>query len=98
MKAFKVPLPALDEQRQFVMDMSDSAAETVLAVERTTREIELLQEFRTRLVADVVTGQVDVRAVAATLPDAVEGGPGTIDGDSPELDEEQGDAAEDGDV
>lgn len=98
LKAFKVPLPALDEQRQFVMDMSDSAAETVLAVERTTREIELLQEFRTRLVADVVTGQVDVRAVAATLPDAVEGGPGTIDGDSPELDEEQGDAAEDGDV
>lgn len=29
----------------------------------------LLQEFRTRLIADVVTGHVDVRAVAETLPD-----------------------------
>lgn len=28
----------------------------------------MLQEFRARLVADVVTGQVDVRAIAASLP------------------------------
>ena len=72
LKAFKVPLPTLDEQRQLVMDVSESAAETVLAVEKTSREIALLQEFRTRLVADVVTGQVDVRAIAATLPDVPE--------------------------
>ena len=72
LKAFKVPLPTLDEQRRLVMDVSESAAETVLAVEKTRREIALLQEFRTRLVADVVTGQLDVRAIAATLRDVPE--------------------------
>ena len=31
------------------------------AMARAQREIELLSEYRTRLIADVVTGQVDVR-------------------------------------
>lgn len=35
-------------------------------------EIALIQEFRTCLIADVVTGQLDVRAVAANLPDFAE--------------------------
>ena len=34
-------------------------------------EISLLREYRTRLVADVVTGKLDVRAAAAELPDTV---------------------------
>ena len=33
------------------------------------RQIELLQEYRTRLIADVVTGKLDVREAAAQLPD-----------------------------
>ena len=33
------------------------------------REIELLREYRTRLIADVVTGKLDVREAAAKLPD-----------------------------
>ena len=33
------------------------------------REIALLREYRTRLIADVVTGKLDVRAAAAKLPD-----------------------------
>jgi hypothetical protein len=33
------------------------------------REIELLREYRERLIADVVTGKVDVRQVAAQLPE-----------------------------
>jgi type I restriction enzyme S subunit len=45
---------------------------------KAEREIMLLQEFRTRLVADVVTGQVDVRAIAATLPDAPESFDNTV--------------------
>ena len=36
---------------------------------RATREVELLREFRTRLTSDVVTGQVDVREIAAALPE-----------------------------
>ena len=33
------------------------------------REISLLREYRTRLIADVVTGKLDVRAAAAKLPE-----------------------------
>ena len=38
-------------------------------ISRLEREITLLREYRTRLVADVVTGKLDVRAAAASLPD-----------------------------
>lgn len=36
------------------------------------RYIGLLQEYRTRLIADVVTGKLDVRDAAGDLPDCVE--------------------------
>lgn len=39
------------------------------AISRLEREILLLREYRTRLVADVVTGKLDVREAAAKLPD-----------------------------
>ena len=41
------------------------------AMARARREIELLSEYRTRLIADVVTGQVDVREVAGLLDDGI---------------------------
>ena len=39
------------------------------AITRARRQIELVEEYRTRLIADVVTGKLDVRAAAARLPD-----------------------------
>ena len=36
---------------------------------RFDREIDLLREYRTRLIADVVTGKLDVREAAARLPE-----------------------------
>jgi type I restriction enzyme S subunit len=42
------------------------------AIEKAEREVALLREYRTRLVADVVTGKLDVRAAAANLPEAEE--------------------------
>ena len=39
------------------------------AIARAHRQIDLLQEYRTRLIADVVTGKLDVREAAAQLPD-----------------------------
>ena len=39
------------------------------AIARTEREIALMQEYRTRLTADIVTGKLDVREAAAHLPD-----------------------------
>lgn len=38
------------------------------AINHLEREISLLREYRTRLVADVVTGKLDVRTAARHLP------------------------------
>jgi type I restriction enzyme S subunit len=43
------------------------------AITRTDREIALMQEYRTRLTADIVTGKLDVREAAAKLPEGLEG-------------------------
>ncbi|MFT3944086.1 MAG: restriction endonuclease subunit S [Ancrocorticia sp.] len=67
-----IALPPIDEQVKIVTQVRQLYAATTHVIEKSLREIELLQEFRTRLVADVVTGQVDVRAIAATLPDTPE--------------------------
>lgn len=48
--------------------MKEKSQSIELVMHRTQREIDLLREYRTRLIADVVTGQVDVRAAAAALP------------------------------
>ncbi len=79
-----LPLPPAEEQRRVVRLINSQRHETTPVRSRARREIELLQEFRTRLVADVVTGQVDVRAIAATLPDA----PEAFDNSNSALDDE----------
>ena len=40
-----------------------------MPIDGAEREIDLLREYRTRLIADVVTGKLDVREAAARLPD-----------------------------
>ena len=40
-----------------------------MRIERSQRQIALLEEYRTRLIADVVIGKLDVREAAAALPD-----------------------------
>ena len=55
------------------------------AITRLEREIELLREYRTRLVADVVTGKLDVREAAARLPE--EAAPDTAEDDTDLSDE-----------
>jgi len=64
--------PSVNEQRSILDHIADETNSLNLAIERTQREIALLREYRTRLIADVVTGQVDVRAAAAQLPAEVE--------------------------
>ena len=39
------------------------------AIDSAHREISLLREYRTRLIADVVTGKLDVREVVVNLPE-----------------------------
>ena len=37
-------------------------------IQAAQRQVELLNEYRTRLIADVVTGKLDVREAAVALP------------------------------
>jgi type I restriction enzyme S subunit len=56
------------EQTAIVAYFTEQTAPLRTAIARTEREIALMQEYRTRLTADVVTGKLDVRAAAAHLP------------------------------
>ncbi|MEX0331442.1 MAG: hypothetical protein AB3N64_08480 [Puniceicoccaceae bacterium] len=58
-----IPLPPLDEQRTILTHIAMKTSTIDAAIARAEREIELITEYRTRLVADVVTGQVDVRGI-----------------------------------
>ncbi len=63
MARIRIPLPDLDEQFA-VADYIDSEIATIdQTITRAQREIELMREYRTRLISDVVTGQVDVRGI-----------------------------------
>jgi type I restriction enzyme S subunit len=69
LKRFKVVLPPRPEQAVLVEHIRGETQTLNSAVSRLEREIDLLREYRTRLVADVVTGKLDVRDAAARLPD-----------------------------
>ena len=66
-----IPLlcPPSTEQDAIVEHLERTTATTNTAISRARRQIELVREYRTRLIADVVTGKLDVRDVAAQLPD-----------------------------
>lgn len=67
LRVFPIPLPPLEEQRDILRYLENTGTEVGPAVRAAKREIELLGEYRARLVADVVTGKLDVRMVAAAL-------------------------------
>lgn len=61
----KVYLPEvpLDEQKEIAEYIAAEVAKIDNALPTFQKEIELLREYRTRLISDVVTGQIDVRDV-----------------------------------
>lgn len=67
-----VTVPPYDDQVEVVRGIEGQSAELNKAILKIESEISLIQEFRTRLVADVVTGKLDVRAAAANLPKMTE--------------------------
>ena len=68
LKYLRLPLPPLPEQRAIVRYLDEAAARIDAAITRARRQAELAEEYRDRLTADVVTGQLDVREAAARLP------------------------------
>ena len=71
LKRFKLPVPLLNEQEHLVKAIERDTSTTNTAIARTEREIALMQEYRTRLTADIVTGKLDVRNATAKLPDEI---------------------------
>jgi type I restriction enzyme, S subunit len=62
-----VAFPPPEEQRTIASFLDGILVQTGKAVGNAEREIRLLREYRTRLIADVVTGKLDVREAAARL-------------------------------
>ena len=58
---FKVAIPPIIEQQAIVKHFEIMTAKIYAAIDRARRQIELMEEYRTRLIADAVTGQIDVR-------------------------------------
>ena len=63
-----VVLPPTEEQTNIAMYLDDITASLDAAVAQALRQIDLMNEYRTRLIADVVTGQLDVWEAAIELP------------------------------
>ncbi|HEY2920179.1 MAG TPA: restriction endonuclease subunit S [Candidatus Binatia bacterium] len=68
-KAQRVVKPPQPEQQSIIDEVQRLSDPVTTAISRLERETELLREYRTRLVADVVTGKLDVREVANQLPE-----------------------------
>ena len=54
-------IPPLDEQVAIARYLDEAKADIDATIARAHRQVELLEEYRTRLIADVVTGKIDAR-------------------------------------
>ena len=90
MKTIWLPVPPKSEQQSIVQYLNELTDNFSQLINSTEKQVSLLQEYRTRLVADVVTGQIDVRNIALPNYETV---PETID--QPETAEESAIFAED---
>jgi len=87
----KTPIPPAGERERILSFIAKETRAIQAGIDQTSAEIALVQEYRTRLVADVVTGQLDVRAAAASLP-AVEPEAALTEREGDETDIEDGEA------
>ena len=93
LKAVLIPKPPISEQIAINESIANRTVGIDSAIVAVEREIELLKEYRTVLISDVVTGKKDVRAEAASLPDVnpaelaqVLSGAVSVDGEEDEVD------------
>ena len=65
---FPMHLPSAAEQEAIMNHIAQQCSIDDDAINKARRQIALINEYRTRLIADVVTGQLDVRNAAVELP------------------------------
>ena len=61
LKNLQIALPPIHEQDRIVEHINRGTARIDQETTSCYRQIDLMNEYRTRLIADVVTGQLDVR-------------------------------------
>ncbi len=69
-----IPVPPVAEQRDLRVRLEQEIKTSQDAVLVARRQIDLLWEYRARLISDVVTGKLDVREAAKDLPDDPDAG------------------------
>jgi type I restriction enzyme S subunit len=65
-----VAMPPEEEQVTIVRFLDEATRTTVAAIDHAEHEISFLREYRTRMIADIVTGKLDVRNIE--LPEVEE--------------------------
>lgn len=66
-KSLRIPVPPIDQQSQFIEFIEQAASEIDREIDRTNRQAHFLEEYRERLIADIVTGRYDVRGLASSV-------------------------------
>jgi type I restriction enzyme S subunit len=82
---YQIALPPISEQHEIMAYIEKKLRQIEETLESSSSCVACMLEYRTRLISDVVTGKLDVRAAAARLPEAVPPAPSMDDDD---LDEE----------
>ena len=67
-----IPLPTLKEQRQIMEYIGALDEKSIVLKQNLEKEIVVLQDLRTRLISDVVTGQIDVRGIEVPKHESVD--------------------------
>ena len=92
LKQMPVVIPPMDEQKEIATYLDRQHSKYIVLIETIQEEIKALDELKTRLIADAVTGKIDVRDIEVPDFEYVQ-----ETGDSSEEDNKNmGDASEDG--
>lgn len=86
-KNLQIPLPPMDEQIIILDYINKKTVEINNNIEKVMKEIDLMTEYRTRLISDVVTGKVDVRDIV--VDDVLEDDMELDDGEEEIVDNEE---------
>jgi len=65
----RLSVPPLEEQDAIVTYLDDELRELNQVIKKINDEVELIRQYRARLISDVVTGKLDVREAAKNLPE-----------------------------
>lgn len=67
----RIPIakPSIEEQQTILDHLEGETSGINNYIRHTNREIDLIREYRTRLIADAVTGKVDVRGLVFEMPE-----------------------------